>query len=219
MIESYDDYRFYLEADRLALDRKSHKPSFFGDDVWKFERLLRKMEYYHNCKTSIWLFPYVQIVKYLFYRKSLLLGYTIPLNVFGPGLSIAHRGTIVVSRWARIGENCRIHACVNIRTAAGYADKAPWTGDSVYIGPGAKIFGDIRIGDGVAIGVNAVVNASFGGPGISIAAFLRKKSTIMDRKGCWSMLRAWWGNVNKMCRPFFLIDSGWQSMIPDGDQK
>lgn len=120
----------------------------------------------------------------IFFIEKALLGYTIPLNVFGPGLSIAHRGTIVVSRWARIGENCRIHACVNIRTAAGYADKAPWTGDSVYIGPGAKIFGDIRIGDGVAIGVNAVVNASFGGPGISIAAFLRKKSTIMDRKGC-----------------------------------
>jgi len=31
-------------------------------------------------------------------------------------------------------------------------------GDNVYIGPGAKIFGAITIGDGVAIGANAVVH-------------------------------------------------------------
>ena len=31
-------------------------------------------------------------------------------------------------------------------------------GDNVYIGPGAKIFGNIRIGSNVAIGANCVVN-------------------------------------------------------------
>ena len=35
-------------------------------------------------------------------------------------------------------------------------------GDNVYIGPGAKIFGAITIGDNVKIGANAVVNKSFG---------------------------------------------------------
>jgi serine O-acetyltransferase len=34
-------------------------------------------------------------------------------------------------------------------------------GDNVYIGPGAKIFGPIVIGNNVAIGANAVVNKSF----------------------------------------------------------
>lgn len=38
---------------------------------------------------------------------------------------------------------------------------APRLGDNVYIGPGAKIFGPIEIGDNVAIGANAVVNKSF----------------------------------------------------------
>ena len=33
----------------------------------------------------------------------------------------------------------------------------PIIGDRVYIGPGAKLFGKIRIGNDVAIGANAVV--------------------------------------------------------------
>jgi serine O-acetyltransferase len=37
---------------------------------------------------------------------------------------------------------------------------APKIGDHVYIGPGAKVFGDIEIADDVQIGANAVVNKS-----------------------------------------------------------
>jgi serine O-acetyltransferase len=42
-------------------------------------------------------------------------------------------------------------------------------GNNIYIGPGAKIFGKIRLADGIAIGANAVVNRSFDEPGITIA--------------------------------------------------
>lgn len=35
-------------------------------------------------------------------------------------------------------------------------------GDDVYIGSGAKIFGNIVLGDRVTIGANAVVNRNFG---------------------------------------------------------
>ena len=42
-----------------------------------------------------------------------------------------------------------------------YEGGAPVIGDNVYIGPGAKIFGDITIGNNVSIGANAVVNRSF----------------------------------------------------------
>ena len=37
---------------------------------------------------------------------------------------------------------------------------APHIGDDCYLGPGAKIYGDIKIGNNVAIGANAVVNKS-----------------------------------------------------------
>jgi serine O-acetyltransferase len=76
-----------------------------------------------------------------------------------------HRGTIVVNDKARIGDNCRIHVCVNIGEANG---GAPTIGNNVYIGPGAKIFGPITIADGVTIGANAVVNKSITTPNISI---------------------------------------------------
>jgi len=88
-------------------------------------------------------------------------GASIPKNTFGPGLAIAHAGPIIVNSQARIGANCRIHTCVNIGTQAGTTGVAPKFGQNCYIGPGAKIFGPIEIGDNVAIGANAVVNKSF----------------------------------------------------------
>jgi len=105
---------------------------------------------------------------------SIHLGFTIPLNVFGPGLCIAHRGTIVVNKDTRVGENCRIHACTNIGSNRGGVS-APQIGNNVYIGPGAKIFGDIRIADNIAIGANSVVNKSFYEKGISVAGVPAKK--------------------------------------------
>ena len=97
------------------------------------------------------------ILKYKFSRLSERYGFTIPLNTFEEGLSIMHRGTILVNGFARIGKNCRINVDVVIGTKLGFADKAPQLGDNCFIGPGAKIFGDIKIGNNVAIGANAVV--------------------------------------------------------------
>lgn len=74
---------------------------------------------------------------------GLLCGFSIGLNCFGKGLSISHIGTIVVNHEARIGENYRLHVCVNIGTGS------PQIGDNVYIGPGAKLFGKIYIADGI----------------------------------------------------------------------
>lgn len=86
-------------------------------------------------------------------------GIVIQPNCFGPGLSIAHAGTIIVHPDVRVGSNCRILACVNIGT--GSDSMVPKIGDNCYIGPGVKMFGGIVIGDNVKIGANAVVNKSF----------------------------------------------------------
>ena len=96
------------------------------------------------------------------YRKlSFKLGFSIPINVCGPGLALAHYGSIVINPHTEIGSNCLIHSGVNIGTQAGYSDKAPKIGDFCYIGPGAKLFGDVTIPNHTAIGANAVVNKSF----------------------------------------------------------
>lgn len=167
MILSKKDYLHYLEADRVALGRKKLRLSekamhlIAPDYIWDFQCLLRKLEYYKNVKRDGLFNKLTYSYLKLKYKKlSVRLSFSIPENVFGPGLAIVHYGTIVVNRNARVGANCRIHVCTNIG-ASGGSDKAPQIGDNVYIGPGAKIFGDIRIPNNTVIGANAAVNKSF----------------------------------------------------------
>ncbi len=162
MIRDRADYLAHLEADRVALRRVKSFHMVY-DEVWIFQRLLRRVEYMMNCHRDRGLFGRLAY-KYWslrFHRQSVRCGFDIPPNTFGPGLSIAHRGTIVVHPDARIGANCRIHVDVVIGTRPGPKDLVPKLGDNIYIGPGAKIFGDITIGDNTAIGANSVVNRSF----------------------------------------------------------
>ena len=109
-------------------------------------------------------------------RLSYKLGFSIPENTFGPGLSIAHYGSIIVNPHARIGCNCRIHSGVNVGAGRNEAD-VPNIGNNVYIGPGAKIFGNITIGDNTKIGANAVVNKSFSGGGTLVGVPAHKVNT------------------------------------------
>lgn len=168
MISSYKDYKFYLQSDRKALYLRPSitfiekvKDFFYPNPIWVFQSLLRKYEYLKNKRKKSFLDKIRLLLVYKKYIElSKRLGFSIPPNVFGPGLSIAHYGTIVVNRNARIGANCRIHICVNIG-ASGGDTKAPQLGNNIYIGPGAKIFGDISIPDNTIIGANAVVNKSF----------------------------------------------------------
>jgi serine O-acetyltransferase len=74
-----------------------------------------------------------------------------------------------------VSANCRIYVCTSIGNKAGHRDLAPIIGNNVYIRPGAKIFGDIKIADGIAIGANSVVDKSFTEPNIGIAGVPAKK--------------------------------------------
>lgn len=115
--------------------------------------LLRKAEYYTNKHNKIFSLIY----KLRLQRIQNLYALHIPLNTCAVGLNIAHVGPVVVNSNARIGENARIHVGVNVGANAG-GHEAPRIGNNVYIGPGAKVFGDIEIASEVIIGANAVVN-------------------------------------------------------------
>ncbi|HET7363374.1 MAG TPA: serine acetyltransferase [Burkholderiales bacterium] len=76
----------------------------------------------------------------------------------GPGLYVGHFGGIAVSRRAVIGRNCALSQQVTIGVdGSGERSGAPLIGDDVYLAPGARVFGRIRIGNNVKIGPNAVV--------------------------------------------------------------
>lgn len=163
MIQSKRDYKEYLKQDLRQTGIINTKwYNKLADRRFKFYKSLRRTEYYYNCKKGI----IGKVLKKIFMIRHLRMcnkyGWTIPINVFGPGLTIVHAGTIVVSGKAKIGKNCRVHVCTNIGNAISHGeDGTPVIGDNVYIGPGAKIFGPISIGDNVVIGANSVVNKSF----------------------------------------------------------
>lgn len=176
MIQSRDDLKFYLYQDKktLGISDQQKRPHLYGDEIWKYLIILRKYEYYQNCYKSK-----LDRLKLTFYSKlhhyfGLWLGYDIQPNSFGYGLKLNHAGTIVVNGAAKIGNFCDIHVDVNI--GQNYSpEEVPEIGDNVWIGPGVKIFGKIKIADGIMIGANSVVNHSFLEPNITIAGIPAKK--------------------------------------------
>ena len=156
MITDKQSYRYYLQRDLQAYGlEKISLYTWFRMDCLRYIRRMRKIEYLYNakrhnpiCRMQLFCLEAIN------HRLSTRLGLTVPRNVFGPGLCIVHHGTVVVSHKAKVGENCRIHPS----TCIGEYNGAPVIGDNVYIGPGAKIFGPVTIGNNVAIGANAVVN-------------------------------------------------------------
>lgn len=105
-------------------------------------------------------FPAWLISILLFYHYQYKFGIQINYkNKIGKGFYIGHFNGIVVSPGAEIGDNCNISQGVTIGVSGRGARKGyPVLGNNVYIAPGAKIFGAIKVGDNVAIGANAVVN-------------------------------------------------------------
>jgi len=158
MITDKKTLKLYLDADKFALGRKSRFPRL-TDSIWKFERTLRYYEYYRNTKKTLLRLLY----GYMLQERGKKLGFSISGNVFGPGLRINHSGLLVINAKAKVGKWCDIHQGVNIGENGYYDEngiavsKVPSIGNYVFIGPGAKIFGNTQIGDGVRVGANAVV--------------------------------------------------------------
>jgi serine O-acetyltransferase len=102
------------------------------------------------------LYPFAKAMLYHFRHK---FGIDIPFSTdIGPGFYIGHFSCIFVNERFVIGRNCNISQGVTIGTSnRGERAGNPVIGDNVYIGPGAKIIGAIRIGNNVAIGANSVV--------------------------------------------------------------
>lgn len=186
MIQTREDYIYYLKQDQIALgiDKWSFKRRlleyFVPHYTWRLQKKLRKVEYYKNCKKGNVnrLIFYILKRNYRSYGVK-LGGISIPENVFGPGLAVVHVGTIVVNPNASVGKNCRLQACTNIG-ASGGNPQAPIIGDNVYIGPGAKIYGNIEIASNCAISANAAVGKSFLEPGKMIGGVPAKVIKDID---------------------------------------
>lgn len=91
------------------------------------------------------------------YLNSVLTGAQISRRaIIGKGLAISHPQGVVVGRTAVIGDYCTLVHANSIGQLRGDDDR-PIIGDYFYAGAGAKVLGEIKIGNNVRVGANSVV--------------------------------------------------------------
>lgn len=145
-------------------------PSLFSKQYW-IERFIKSEQYYirtymkylRSEEYYTFIKPH-KILRYYYQRKKNLLGsrlgFFIHAGNFGAGLKLYHYGSVIVHPQAKIGKNCTIHGNCCIGSKGGFPDTPPRIADSVDIGQGAQILGDIMLADGVKIGAGAIVTKS-----------------------------------------------------------
>jgi len=126
--------------------------------IWKYQKLLRKTEYYYSHrKNPFYLAGYCIVGR----KKNLLgerLGIYIPEYVFDKGLIIDHYGSITVNGKCRVGKECRLHGnnCIG-QKGAERGNEFPTAGDNLDLGFGATIIGTVKLGNNIVVGANSLV--------------------------------------------------------------
>lgn len=98
------------------------------------------------------------LYRLMFKLVQIVTGIELPCEAqIGRNFVIDHHGGIVISGYAKFGDDCRIRSGVCVGLARVSDPCAPVIGNNVDIGIGAKLLGRITVGDNVLIGANAVV--------------------------------------------------------------
>lgn len=84
---------------------------------------------------------------------------------------IPHYGTIVVGSGNKIGNYAVLHTCICITA------REKEIGDGLYVSTGARILGDVKLGNCVTVGANTVVNKSEGDNALLVGIPAVNKST------------------------------------------
>ena len=158
---TYREYRFLILSDLYRATGNVKTTTLFRQILtggsFKFNFWMRTCFYTrNNVLLKYSMYPFAKL---MYTRLTYRLGISIPFNtIIGRGFYIGHFGGIVVNEKCVIGKNCNISQGVTLgQSNRGKNKGTPVLGDNIYIGPGAKIVGAVKIGDDVAIGANCVV--------------------------------------------------------------
>ncbi|MEO8892190.1 MAG: serine O-acetyltransferase [Coleofasciculaceae cyanobacterium] len=142
-----------LKEDWIAHGRDWTKPGFRAVAIQRFG--VWRM----TLKPIILRAPFSIIYRSLFRKVRNTYGIELPYTVqLGRRVVIEHQSGIVIHGECSIGDDCIIRQGVTLGNR--YLDRpfdAPKLGNRVNVGAGAKIFGNVTIGDDANIGANAVV--------------------------------------------------------------
>jgi len=141
----------------------------------------------HKFAHLLWILHIPLLPRIISQLNRFLTGIEIhPGAKLGRGVFIDHGFGVVIGETAVIGDNCLIYHGVTLGgTNTHRVKRHPTIGKNTIIGCGAKILGDIRIGNNCKIGANAVVvkdvpdNATVVGmPGRTILQAEQKADTV-----------------------------------------
>lgn len=159
MIQTKEELKMYLQADYERFGKSPKLKDWILKNEWayiyKYQRILRYLEYYENvgCK-FMFLFYFIR-----YKRMCFNLSLDIKTGNLGPGFRLMHLGALVrIKKNCLIGKNCTILPGVVIGNKNLEGDNSWITiGDNCYLGLGVKIFGGVTIGNNVTIGAMSVV--------------------------------------------------------------
>lgn len=161
---TFETYRYLVYSDLYRITGRATfslliRQLMFGEG-FKYVFWMRTCRYERSGMFRRWLvYPWAKLV---LMRLRYRMGISIPIETsIGSGFYIGHFGGIVVNGECEIGKNCNISHGVTLGQAnRGRSKGCPVIGDNVYIGPGAKVIGAVRVGRNVAIGANSVVTSN-----------------------------------------------------------
>lgn len=145
--------------ENIRADLRSHGGNWGAQGFWAL-LVYRFGRWRYTVRPALLRKFFSLIYKVLYKLVQVVAGIELPCEVpVGRNFVIDHFGGIVVSGYARFGDDCRIRSGVVVGLKNVGDPCAPQIGNNVDIGAGAKLLGNIRVGDNVVVGANAVVLA------------------------------------------------------------
>ena len=157
----YSEYKYLILSDLFRITGNVKLTALFRNiffsNEYKYSFWMRTCNYTKS--NSLLKYIIYPIARINLYMLSIKLGISIsPSTEIGSGFNINHIGNIVVNGRSVIGKNCTLSHGVTLgQKNRGKYKGYPVLGNNIYIGPGAKLIGGIKIGNNVAIGANSVV--------------------------------------------------------------
>jgi serine O-acetyltransferase len=143
--------------DNIRQDLRAHDGNWGAQGFWVLT-VYRFGRWRYGVRPSVLRKLFSLIYKVAFKFIQIVTGIELPCEAqIGRNFVIDHFGGIVISGYAKFGDNCRIRNGVVVGLRRVTEPGAPNIGDNVDIGSGAKLLGPITIGNNVLIGANAVV--------------------------------------------------------------
>ncbi len=139
--------------------------------------------FFYRFSNIFWKFKLKFFARFLSFLSKIFTGIEIhPGATIGKRFFIDHGLGVVIGETAEIGNNVTLYQGVTLGgTSLESGKRHPTLGNNVIIGAGAKVLGDINLGDGVRVGSNAVVINDVL-PNVTVVGIPAKSTSDKDQK-------------------------------------